>query len=104
MDGTGTTTCSWFATIHLEATKLLVDVVREQGQRAHVGKVGAFFFNFIGFLLMAPPPPHLFATALAKTKYKMDFLKGSAFRIHKTTFYPCGLSLSLFNLPSPHVF
>jgi hypothetical protein len=46
MDGTGTTTCSWFATIHLEATKLLVDVVREQGQRAHVGKVGAFFFQF----------------------------------------------------------
>jgi guanine deaminase len=35
----GTTTCSWFATLHLEASKILVDVVREQGQRAHVGKV-----------------------------------------------------------------
>ena len=35
----GTTTCSWFATLHLEASKVLVDVVREIGQRAHVGKV-----------------------------------------------------------------
>ncbi|RUS26083.1 guanine deaminase [Jimgerdemannia flammicorona] len=35
----GTTTCAWFATIHLEATKLLVDVIRANGQRAFVGKV-----------------------------------------------------------------
>lgn len=35
----GTTTCSYFATIHLEATKILVDVVRARGQRAHVGLV-----------------------------------------------------------------
>ncbi len=35
----GTTTCSYFATLHLEASKLLVDIVREQGQRAYVGKV-----------------------------------------------------------------
>ena len=35
----GTTTCAWFATLHLDASKLLVDVVRACGQRAHVGKV-----------------------------------------------------------------
>jgi len=35
----GTTTCAWFASLHLEATKLLVDIVREKGQRAHIGKV-----------------------------------------------------------------
>lgn len=35
----GSTTCSYFATIHLEATKVLVDVIRGLGQRAHVGKV-----------------------------------------------------------------
>ncbi|KAF9294944.1 hypothetical protein BGZ74_011031 [Mortierella antarctica] len=35
----GTTSACWFATIHLEATKELVNVIREQGQRAYVGKV-----------------------------------------------------------------
>ena len=35
----GTTTCSYFATLHLEASKLLVDIIHEQGQRAYVGKV-----------------------------------------------------------------
>ena len=35
----GSTTVSYFATIHTEACKLLVDIVREQGQRALVGKV-----------------------------------------------------------------
>ncbi|KAF9354897.1 hypothetical protein BGX34_010764 [Mortierella sp. NVP85] len=35
----GTTTASWFATIHLEACKELVDIIQEQGQRAYVGKV-----------------------------------------------------------------
>eukprot|EP00904_Undaria_pinnatifida_P002954 jgi/Undpi1/1265/HiC_scaffold_11.g04657.m1 len=35
----GTTTCSYFATVHLEATKVLIDVVRGLGQRAYVGKV-----------------------------------------------------------------
>ncbi|KAI7879082.1 guanine deaminase [Lichtheimia hyalospora FSU 10163] len=35
----GTTTCSWFATIHLEACKVLVDIIKELGQRAYVGKV-----------------------------------------------------------------
>jgi guanine deaminase len=35
----GSTTVSYFATIHVEACKLLVDIVREQGQRALVGKV-----------------------------------------------------------------
>jgi guanine deaminase len=35
----GTTTVSYFASVHLEASKVLVDVVREAGQRAHVGKV-----------------------------------------------------------------
>lgn len=35
----GTTTAVYFATIHLEATKRLVDIVRRRGQRAFVGKV-----------------------------------------------------------------
>lgn len=35
----GTTTVSWFATIHLEACKKLVDLVEKYGQRAYVGKV-----------------------------------------------------------------
>ena len=35
----GTTTCCYFATIHEEATKVLVDVCYEYGQRAYVGKV-----------------------------------------------------------------
>ncbi|KAI8364562.1 guanine deaminase [Blakeslea trispora] len=35
----GTTTCSWFATIHLEACQRLVDVIAQLGQRAYVGKV-----------------------------------------------------------------
>ncbi|KAI9315237.1 guanine deaminase [Dichotomocladium elegans] len=35
----GTTTCSWFATIHLEACKVLVDTIEQLGQRAYVGKV-----------------------------------------------------------------
>jgi cytosine/adenosine deaminase-related metal-dependent hydrolase len=35
----GTTTCSYFATLHVDSTKVLVDVVRRAGQRAHVGLV-----------------------------------------------------------------
>lgn len=35
----GTTTCSYLASIHLEGTKVLVDVIRGLGQRAFVGKV-----------------------------------------------------------------
>ena len=35
----GTTTTVYYASIHLEATKVLVDVCRELGQRAIVGKV-----------------------------------------------------------------
>ncbi|ORX54506.1 guanine deaminase [Hesseltinella vesiculosa] len=35
----GTTTCSWFATIHLAACKRLVDTIHDLGQRAYVGKV-----------------------------------------------------------------
>ena len=35
----GTTTCSYFASVHLEGTKVLVDVIRGLGQRAYVGKV-----------------------------------------------------------------
>mmetsp|Transcript_10278 Transcript_10278/g.23774 ORF Transcript_10278/g.23774 Transcript_10278/m.23774 type:complete len:499 (+) Transcript_10278:279-1775(+) len=35
----GTTACSWFATLHLEGSKTLADVVAALGQRAHVGKV-----------------------------------------------------------------
>ncbi|KAI8984027.1 guanine deaminase [Mycotypha africana] len=35
----GTTTCSWFATIHLNACQVLVDIIEQLGQRAYVGKV-----------------------------------------------------------------
>ncbi|KAG0206782.1 hypothetical protein BGX28_001855 [Mortierella sp. GBA30] len=35
----GTTSASWYATIHLEACKELVNIIQEQGQRAYVGKV-----------------------------------------------------------------
>lgn len=35
----GTTTCSYFATIHLEASKILADIVQELGQRGFIGKV-----------------------------------------------------------------
>jgi guanine deaminase len=35
----GTTTAVYYASIHLESTKLLVDICRAQGQRAIVGKV-----------------------------------------------------------------
>ncbi|XP_015768628.1 PREDICTED: guanine deaminase-like [Acropora digitifera] len=35
----GTTTASYFASIHLEATNVLCDVVAELGQRGYIGKV-----------------------------------------------------------------
>ncbi|EEY69083.1 guanine deaminase, putative [Phytophthora infestans T30-4] len=35
----GTTTCSYFATVHLEACKVLADVLEQAGQRGYVGKV-----------------------------------------------------------------
>ncbi|KAI8393497.1 guanine deaminase [Radiomyces spectabilis] len=35
----GTTTCSWFATIHLEACQKLTDIIENLGQRAYIGKV-----------------------------------------------------------------
>ncbi|KAE9016982.1 Guanine deaminase [Phytophthora fragariae] len=35
----GTTTCSYFATVHLEACKLLADILERVGQRGYVGKV-----------------------------------------------------------------
>nr|CCA23957.1 guanine deaminase putative [Albugo laibachii Nc14] len=35
----GTTTCSYFGTTHLKASKVLVDVIEEVGQRAFIGKV-----------------------------------------------------------------
>ncbi|KAG0309550.1 hypothetical protein BGZ98_001291 [Dissophora globulifera] len=35
----GTTSACWYATIHLEACKELVQIIQEQGQRAYVGKV-----------------------------------------------------------------
>jgi len=34
----GTTTCCYYGTIHLDATKALADIVHEYGQRAFVGK------------------------------------------------------------------
>lgn len=37
----GTTTVQYFATIHLEATKILADICQEKGQRAYIGKVCA---------------------------------------------------------------
>lgn len=35
----GTTTASYFGSMHLEATKILSNIVLEKGQRAFVGKV-----------------------------------------------------------------
>ncbi|TDH67718.1 hypothetical protein CCR75_001964 [Bremia lactucae] len=35
----GTTTCSYFGTVHLKACKVLVDIIEQVGQRAYVGKV-----------------------------------------------------------------
>eukprot|EP01027_Heterolobosea_sp_BB2_P023996 GEZU01036096.1.p1 GENE.GEZU01036096.1~~GEZU01036096.1.p1 ORF type:complete len:475 (-),score=161.78 GEZU01036096.1:23-1447(-) len=35
----GTTTCCYFATIHLEASVLLAEIIQQHGQRAYVGKV-----------------------------------------------------------------
>lgn len=35
----GTTTCSYFATVHLEACKVLADLIEAAGQRGYVGKV-----------------------------------------------------------------
>lgn len=35
----GTTSACWFATIHLDACKELVNIIQDQGQRAYVGKV-----------------------------------------------------------------
>ena len=35
----GTTTAAYYGTIHLEGTKILVDVVNDKGQRAIIGKV-----------------------------------------------------------------
>jgi guanine deaminase len=37
----GTTTAQYFATIHLEATKILAEICQEKGQRAYIGKVCA---------------------------------------------------------------
>ncbi|TFK55059.1 guanine deaminase [Heliocybe sulcata] len=34
----GTTTCCYYATLHVEATKILADIIHEYGQRAFVGK------------------------------------------------------------------
>ena len=35
----GTTTAAYYATIHLEGSKILADVVHDKGQRALIGKV-----------------------------------------------------------------
>ncbi|KYQ88248.1 guanine deaminase [Tieghemostelium lacteum] len=35
----GTTTCCYYATIHLDASKLLADIVSRRGQRGFIGKV-----------------------------------------------------------------
>ncbi|KAI7869390.1 guanine deaminase [Spinellus fusiger] len=35
----GTTTCSWFATVHLQACQRLTDIIEQLGQRAYIGKV-----------------------------------------------------------------
>lgn len=37
----GTTTAAYFATIHLEASLLLCDIIEQEGQRAFVGKVNS---------------------------------------------------------------
>lgn len=35
----GTTTAAYYATVHLEGSKILADVVHDKGQRALIGKV-----------------------------------------------------------------
>jgi guanine deaminase len=37
--GNGTTTATYFGTVHLDATRLLADIAAEKGQRAFIGKV-----------------------------------------------------------------
>ncbi|KAJ3333148.1 hypothetical protein HDU76_011065 [Blyttiomyces sp. JEL0837] len=41
----GTTTASYFATIHLSACKILTDIIEEVGQRAYIGKVNMDRFS-----------------------------------------------------------
>ena len=36
----GTTTASYYGTIHVEATNILADICLDLGQRAFIGKVG----------------------------------------------------------------
>lgn len=61
----GTTTCSYFATIHLEACKVLVDVVKRLGQRAYVGKV-SMDRNSPDYLIETTPDAIRDAEAFAK--------------------------------------
>lgn len=42
-DGQTTTSC-YYGSLHLDATKVLADVVHAAGQRAFVGKVGFVLF------------------------------------------------------------
>lgn len=42
----GTTTCCYYGSLHLEATKILADIVHERGQRAFVGvRFPSFLFH-----------------------------------------------------------
>eukprot|EP01102_Stenamoeba_stenopodia_P004903 TRINITY_DN1539_c0_g1_i1.p1 TRINITY_DN1539_c0_g1~~TRINITY_DN1539_c0_g1_i1.p1 ORF type:complete len:525 (-),score=114.10 TRINITY_DN1539_c0_g1_i1:25-1599(-) len=58
----GTTTCVWFGTIHNPANKVLVEVIRDLGQRAFVGKV-CMNRNAPDFLLDASAEESLSQTA-----------------------------------------
>ncbi len=63
----GTTTCSYFATIHLEGCKILADIVEQIGQRGYLGKVN----------MDRHAPPALTETtegSLADTKSFIDYV------------------------------
>jgi guanine deaminase len=65
----GTTTVSYFATIHPQSCMLLVDIVRERGQRALVGKVN---------MDRNSPPDYVETTedSLRDTKLFVDYVLG----------------------------
>lgn len=65
----GTTTCSYFGTIHLEASKILCEVVGALGQRALIGKVN-MDRNAPGYYIEGT------AESLAATREFVEHVKG----------------------------
>ncbi|KAF8322129.1 Metallo-dependent hydrolase [Clavulina sp. PMI_390] len=65
----GTTTCSYYATLHLEASKVLADVAHAKGQRAFIGKCN---------MDRNSPPTYIEAStesSLEDTKAIVDYIK-----------------------------